>query len=78
MFVFIIFDLFVIDIKAKFSLRTFTAKSLFSIQVTILAPLDIHSMPNDPTPEYKSKTLEFSILILIFRMDQNIENIFFN
>ena len=35
-----------------------------SINVTFLAPLEIHSIPNDPTPENKSKILELSILTL--------------
>ena len=34
-----------------------------SIKVTFFAPLEIHSIPKDPTPEYKSKIFEFSILL---------------
>jgi len=41
------------------------ASLLFSINVTFLAPLEIHSMPKDPIPEYKSNTLDSFISILI-------------
>ena len=36
----------------------------FSTKVTCLAPLERHSKPNEPTPANRSKTIEFSILIL--------------
>ena len=32
---------------------------------TFLAPLDKHSKPNEPIPEYKSKTLRFFNLLLV-------------
>ena len=47
---------------AKF--KIFVAVISFSTNVTLFAPLDIHSIPNDPIPEYKSKTFEFFIFTL--------------
>ena len=35
----------------------------FSTKVILSAPLEIASIPNDPIPEYKSKTFDFSILV---------------
>ena len=49
----------------KLSLRTLDARKSLSTNITFSAPLEIHSIPNDPTPEYRSKILEFSTLILI-------------
>ena len=36
-----------------------------SINITSFAPLEIHSIPKEPKPEYKSKTFEFLISISI-------------
>ena len=38
----------------------------FSKNVTLLAPLEIHSKPNEPDPENRSSTFEFCISNLIF------------
>ena len=48
----------------KFFFKTFKAILSFSTKVTF-APLEMHSNPNDPTPQYKSKILDCSISILI-------------
>ena len=62
-FLFIInFDFFKIDKLIKFSFKIFKVAFFFSTKVTFFAPLDIHSIPKDPIPEYKSKTFEFLIL----------------
>ena len=37
----------------------------FSTNVTFSAPLEIHSIPKDPIPEYRSKIFAFSMLISI-------------
>ena len=37
--------------KIKFFLRIFTISMFSSIKVTLLAPLDKHSIPKEPTPE---------------------------
>ena len=34
-------------------------------KVTSFAPLEMHSIPNEPMPEYKSRTVEFSIFVFI-------------
>ena len=36
-----------------------------STKVTFPAPLDKHSIPKDPIPEYRSKIFEFSMFTLI-------------
>ena len=42
---------FLIDSLSKFFFKILIAFSSFSTKVTFLAPLEIHSIPNDPVPE---------------------------
>ena len=43
----------------KFFFKISTTFLSFSTKVIFFAPLEIHSRPKDPTPENKSKTLDF-------------------
>ena len=55
-------DLFNKDKWTKFFFKIFAAYLSFSTKVTFSAPLDKHSIPKDPTPEYKSNIFAFSTL----------------
>ena len=48
-----------IDKFIKFFSKMFIAFLSFSTNVTFSAPLEIHSIPKDPTPEYRSNILAF-------------------
>ena len=56
---------FLIDRLLILFLRKLIASLFFSTKVTFSAPLDIASNPKDPTPEYRSKILEFLSSTLI-------------
>ena len=58
------FRFIIIDNLFKLSFKKFDAFMSFSINVTFLASLEIHSIPKEPIPEYKSKTFEFLIMEL--------------
>ena len=58
-------ELFVDLRLIKFSFSIFVATISFSTKVAFLAPLEIHSIPKDPDPEYKSRMYEFLILTSI-------------
>ena len=49
----------------KFSLSKVAAGVFLSIKVTFAAPLERHSIPKDPVPEYRSRIFEFNILTLM-------------
>ena len=70
------FVLLMIESFDKFSLRILKVETFCSTNVTLCAPLDIHSMPKDPTPEYKSKICEFLIFVFIKFECSKILNIF--
>ena len=71
-----IIALFVTDSFDIFFDKTLKALTSLSIKVALLAPRDIVSKPKDPTPEYKSSTFEFLMLILIEFECSNILKIF--
>ena len=60
-----ILDFSIIDNLIKFSFKTSNTLLFCSIKVTFFAYLERASIPKDPIPEYKSKMLEFSILVFI-------------
>ena len=57
--------LFSTDNLSKFSFKILKAILSCSTNKTFLAPRDTHSKPNEPTPEYKSKTSAFSMSAFI-------------
>ena len=60
-----IFVLFLIDNLTRFSFKILIAILSRSTKEIFLEPLDMHSNPKDPIPQYKSKIFESSTLTFI-------------